>query len=118
MARNWRWNPRLDLDLAQRCLFIILAAWSMSTLLSSFLPSFVMLILSTLIDVVAVGALIVAIAKSSIQLTPANKAVLVTGKMFGPHQQLLIRSNQYNAFSLHYPSNRAKLVLTLHYPRP
>ena len=80
MARDWRWNPRLDLDLAQRCLFIVAASWSTSTLLSAVLPSFVMLILSTLIDIVTVGALIVAIAKSSIQLTPNNKAVLVTGE--------------------------------------
>ena len=83
MARNWRWNPRFDLDLAQRCLFILVTSWltSSTILTSTMLPTFLTTFTATFVDGVAIIALIVAIAKSSIQLTPDNKSVLVTGEV-------------------------------------
>jgi hypothetical protein len=75
MPRDWRWNPRLDLDLGQRCLFVTFVSLTFSWITSFVLPTF----FSTLIDVVTIGVLIGAIAKSSIQLIPDGRAVLVTG---------------------------------------
>jgi hypothetical protein len=73
MAKNWKWNPRLDLDLGQRCLFIILASWTFwwlsSYILSTTLFTFIIMI----------PALIVAVAKSSIQYLPDERSVLITG---------------------------------------
>ena len=75
MPKNWKWNPRLDLDLGQRCLFIVAVSWAFACLTSPILPAF----LVTLKDIITLVALLAAVAKSSIQHHPEGRAVLITG---------------------------------------
>ena len=75
MPQNWKWNPRLDLDLGQRCLFIIALSWTFAFVTSPILPAF----LVTLTDISTLVALIAAVAKSSIQHHPEGRSVLITG---------------------------------------
>ena len=77
---DWNWNPRFDLDLLQRSLTII--AWSVVSkavlvkILSIFaLENYVIFPL----DLISVLLLIGGFVKSSLQLNPKGKSVLITG---------------------------------------
>jgi hypothetical protein len=82
MSKTWKWNPRCDLDLWQRCLFIVAVSWAFSQLTSPILPAFTVV----LADILTIFALVAAVAKSSIQYQPKGKAVLVTGKYLTSNQ--------------------------------
>ena len=77
LMSDWKWNPRYDLDLAQRCLFIvgftyttsILFNWTFISYLISDLQLFMMMTM----------ALGMAVVKSGMQLCVGDKCVLVTG---------------------------------------
>ena len=74
---SWKWNPRYDSDLAQRCLFILGFTWVVNwTLHMTFLDY---LFGEYLVHVFATIALLLALAKSSLQLSPIEKSVLITG---------------------------------------
>ena len=74
---SWKWNPRYDLDLAQRCLFILSFTWATNCVLELTFLNYVFG--DYLVHLVATIALLLAIAKSSLQLSPKRKSVLVTG---------------------------------------
>ena len=74
---SWKWNPRYDLDLAQRCLFILFFTWATNWVLQSTFLNYIFG--DYLVHLAATIALLLAIAKSSLQLSPKRKSVLVTG---------------------------------------
>lgn len=71
------WKPRLDLDLFQRCLFIILFSWMLACL-SSYI-CFFSLGNSVFYEILTTVALAAAIMKSSLQYSAQGRAVLITG---------------------------------------
>ena len=75
---SWKWNPRYDLDLVQRCLFILFFTWFTNWL---FQLTFLNYIFGNyLVHLGSTIALLMALAKSSIQFSPKEKSVLITGK--------------------------------------
>ena len=78
---DWRWNPRFDSDLYQRCLTIIVMASLAKITLCHFCPF--LLIQEWIVfgaDMAALLLLVAAFAKSSLQLNPEGKSVLITGR--------------------------------------
>ena len=75
---TWKWNPRYDLDLAQRCLFIVgftwISDWAYNLMFLNYLFG------DSVVHLLGTAALLMAIAKSSLQLPPKGKSILVTGK--------------------------------------
>ena len=84
---SWKWNPRYDLDLAQRCLFILCFTWFTNWV---FQLTFLNYIFGNyLVHLGGTVALLMAMAKSSFQLSPKEKSVLVTGNY---------RNNEFDTF--------------------
>ena len=79
---SWKWNPHYDLDLAQRCLFILGFTWVSNWVLQVTLLNY--LFGDYLVHLIATIALLMAMVKSSLQLSPKGKSVLVTGKSHMP----------------------------------
>jgi len=77
---QWNWNPRYDLDLLQRCLTIIAHSILYRLVLGPILK-FIWLdwLVGTPLDFITILLLIGALCKSSIQLNPKGKSVLITG---------------------------------------
>ena len=77
---SWKWNPRYDLDLAQRCLFILCFTWFTNWVFQITFLNYIFG--NNLVHLGATVALLVSIAKSSFQLSPKEKSVLITGKYY------------------------------------
>ena len=79
---QWNWNPRFDLDLLQRCLTIIAHSIIYRLVLGPFLR-FIWLdwLVGQPLDLITILLLIGALCKSSIQLNPKGKSVLITGEI-------------------------------------
>ena len=75
---TWKWNPRYDLDLAQRCLFIVGFTWISDWVYNLMFLNY--LFGDSVVHLLGTAALLMAIAKSSLQLPPKGKSILVTGK--------------------------------------
>lgn len=72
-----KWNPRYDLDLAQRCLFIVCFSYTTSVIFYwTFLNYFVSDLQLFIVMAISLG---LALAKSALQLPLGEKSVLVTG---------------------------------------
>ena len=81
---SWDWRLRLDLDVAQRCLFIVCFSYGILFVCNS-LPSFLCFWISPwFVELGMTVALVLAVAKSAAQYSPKGKAVLVTGKPATP----------------------------------
>ncbi len=76
MILDWKWNPRYDNDLVQRCLTIIswtiLTKWIVSSFISCWHIEFT-------IDLLALIALGLGFCKSALQYDCKGKSVLITG---------------------------------------
>ena len=90
MTKHWSLNPRFDLDLWQRCLFILAISRALSYTTSPILPECLM----TFLDIITICILIAAVAKSSVQYHPEGRAVLITGKLL--IKKLLKDADFYN----------------------
>ena len=79
---QWNWNPRFDLDLLQRCLTIIAHSILYRMVLGPFLR-FIWLdwLVGQPLDLITILLFIGALCKSSIQLNPKGKSVLITGEI-------------------------------------
>ena len=77
---QWNWNPRFDLDLLQRCLTIIAHSILCRLILGPFLQ-YVGLdwIVGQPLDLLTILLLVGSLCKSSLQLSPEGKSVLITG---------------------------------------
>ena len=79
LMSDWRWNPRYDLDLAQRCLFIVCFTYTTSVIFNwTFLNYLVSDLQLFLLMTVSLG---MAMVKSAMQLPMGEKSVLVTGTL-------------------------------------
>jgi len=77
LMSDWKWNPRYDLDLGQRCLFILSFTYATSLFLNfTFLNYLVSDLHLFILMTIALG---LAFAKSAMQLPLGEKSVLVTG---------------------------------------
>ena len=78
-SENCNWKVRADFDLAQRCLFIVLASY-VSCGLIGWIPVVNWILTPTVLVLITMAALAAAVVKSSAQLKPERKAVLITGE--------------------------------------
>jgi len=96
---DWRWNPRYDLDLAQRCLFIVGFTYATSTF---FYWTFLSYLISDFnLFLIMTAVLGMAVAKSGMQLPTSDKSVLVTGcdTGFGLTAAIELHSKGYTVFA-------------------
>ena len=90
---SWKWNPRYDLDLAQRCLFILCFTWFTNWI---FQLTFLNYIFGNyLVHLGATIALLMAMAKSAFQFSSKEKSVLITGKFY----QLFVLHHNYKSIN-------------------
>ncbi len=73
--RDCDWKLRADLDLAQRCAFVIFAGYVVYALFGFLLPA-------SWIFLATAAALAGGVVKSAARLRPDGKAVLITGDEF------------------------------------
>ena len=79
---KWNWNPRFDLDLLQRCLTIIAYSILCRLILGSFLQYLWLdWIVGQPLDLLTILLLTGSLCKSSLQLSPEGKSVLITGRI-------------------------------------
>jgi NAD(P)-dependent dehydrogenase (short-subunit alcohol dehydrogenase family) len=78
-ASEWQWRLRFDWDVVQRCLFVIGAAMTVSTVLNTLPECLGLWAQSRFVEFWMTVAVVAAVVKSAAQLPVARKTVLITG---------------------------------------
>ena len=77
---HWNWNLRFDLDVIERCLVVIVSSYTVYCTLNLFPECLGLWMLKSFLELWMTICILLAIARSSVQLSPKGKAVLITGK--------------------------------------